>query len=370
MNPCAASSDSEAVSELAAWLRLQYLPGVGPVAARLLLARFGLPSQLFAASREALCELVPARLARAICAPPGQLANSQLALTLQWLAQPGNAVLTLADAGYPPLLLEIPDPPLLLYVRGQAALLSRPGIAIVGSRNASVQGKQNAAAFAEALSGAGLTVISGLALGIDTHAHEGALRGAGSTVAVIGTGADLVYPKRNTELAQRIAQHGCIVSEYALGLPAMPANFPRRNRLISGLARGVLVVEAAAQSGSLITARLAGEQGRDVYAVPGSIHSALAKGCHSLIRQGARLVESVDDILQELGWPGKHASIPTVATSETPLLAALGFDPCDAGTLAMRCAMPVGETMAALLTLELAGQVERLPGALFQRCKC
>jgi len=369
MNPGSNTADGEAASELAAWLRLQYLPGVGPVAARLLLARFGLPSQLFAASWEALCEVVPARLAHVICAPPGKVANSQLALTLQWLAQPGNAVLTLADAGYPPLLLEIPDPPLLLYVRGRAELLARAGIAIVGSRNASMQGMRNAAAFAEALSSAGLTVISGLALGIDTHAHEGALRGDGSTVAVIGTGADLVYPKRNTQLAQRIAAHGCIVSEYALGLPAMPANFPRRNRLISGLARGVLVVEAAAQSGSLITARLAGEQGRDVYAVPGSIHSALAKGCHALIRQGAKLVESVDDILQEMRLPVPCASAPPAAPDESPLLAALGHDPCDAGTLALRCALPVGEVMAALLALELAGQVERLPGALFQRCK-
>jgi len=186
-------------------------------------------------------------------------------------------VLTLADPAYPPLLLEIADPPLLLYVRGRAELLSRPGVAIIGSRNASAQGMQNAAAFAQALGAAGLTIISGLALGIDAHAHEGGLRTGASTVAVIGTGADLVYPRRNLDLAQRIAEQGCIVSEYALGLPAMPGNFPRRNRLISGLARGVLVIEAAAQSGSLITARLAGEQGRDVYALPGSIHATLAK---------------------------------------------------------------------------------------------
>jgi len=369
MNPGLNTADGEAASELAAWLRLQYLPGVGPVAARRLLSCFGLPSQLFATPFERLCEVVPARLARLICAAPGSAGERQLALTLQWLQQPGNAVLTLADSAYPPLLLEIPDPPLLLYVRGRAALLAQAGVAIVGSRNASAQGMHNAAAFAEALSQAGLTVISGLALGIDTHAHEGGLRGTGSTVAVVGTGADLVYPKRNSALAQRIAQQGCIVSEYALGLPAMPANFPRRNRLISGLARGVLVVEAAAQSGSLITARMAGEQGRDVYALPGSIHSALAKGCHALIRQGAKLVESVDDILQEMQWPGTFANAPSAAPDDSPLLAALGHDPCDAGTLATRCALPVGDIMAALLALELSGQVERLPGALFQRCK-
>lgn len=372
MNFPIGNDSSAAASELAAWLRLQYLPGVGPVAARQLLARFGLPAQLFAASFAELREVVPARLAHAICAAPGPLVYSQLALTLQWLAQPGNTVLTLADAAYPPLLLEIPDPPLLLYVRGRAELLSQAGIAIVGSRNASMQGMQNAAAFAHSLSDAGLTIISGLALGIDTHAHEGGLRGAGSTVAVIGTGADLVYPKRNTALAQRIAGQGCIVSEYALGLPAMPANFPRRNRLISGLARGVLVVEAAAQSGSLITARLAGEHGRDVYALPGSIHSALAKGCHALIRQGATLVESVDDILQDMQWPQQAppAGQAPAAAAGHPLLAALGHDPCDADTLAVRSTLPVGEVMAALLSLELSGLVERLPGGLFQRCKC
>ncbi|MEG0886420.1 MAG: DNA-processing protein DprA, partial [Janthinobacterium sp.] len=195
------------------------------------------------------------------------------------------------------------------------------------------------------------------------------LRGAGATVAVIGTGADLVYPRRNLDLAQRIAEQGCIVSEYALGLPAMPANFPRRNRLISGLARGVLVIEAAAQSGSLITARLAGEQGRDVYALPGSIHATLAKGCHALIKQGAKLVESADDVLQELQWLGGVPGMPPAVADETPLLAALGHDPLDADTLAARSGLPIGELMGQMLALELAGRVERLPGGLFQRCK-
>ncbi|APA70237.1 DNA-processing protein DprA [Janthinobacterium sp. 1_2014MBL_MicDiv] len=361
---------SDEASELAGWLRLQHLPGVGPVAARALLARFGLPPEIFAAPFEALREVVPAGVARAIVQPPKPLANSQLALTLQWLQQPGNAVLTLADGAYPPLLLEIADPPLLLYVRGRVELLSRPGVAIVGSRNASAQGMQNAAAFAQALSAAGLTIISGLALGIDTHAHEGGLRGAGATVAVIGTGADLVYPRRNLDLAQRIAEHGCIVSEYALGLPAMPGNFPRRNRLISGLARGVLVIEAAAQSGSLITARLAGEQGRDVFALPGSIHSTLAKGCHALIKQGAKLVESADDVLQEWQWQGGSPGVPAQAdAAATPLLAALGHDPVDADSLAARSGLSMGELMGQLLALELAGMAERLPGGLFQRCK-
>lgn len=357
-------------AELASWLRLQLLPGVGPVAARALLARFGLPPQIFAASFDALREVVPAGVARAILQPPRPVANSQLELTLQWLRQPGNAVLTLGDGAYPLQLLEIPDPPLLLYVRGRADLLSRPCVAVIGSRNASTQGMQNAAAFAEALSRAGLTIVSGLALGIDTHAHEGGLRGEGGTVAVIGTGADLVYPRRNLDLAHRIAAQGCIVSEYALGLPAMPGNFPRRNRLISGLARGVLVIEAAAQSGSLITARLAGEYGRDVYALPGSIHATLAKGCHALIKQGAKLVDSVDDVLQELQWPvSAGPAAPAPAAPAHPLLAALGHDPCDADTLAARSALAMAEVMGELLALEMAGLVERLPGGLFQRCK-
>ncbi|WP_426076757.1 DNA-processing protein DprA [Janthinobacterium sp. PSPC3-1] len=359
--------------ELAFWLRLQWLPGVGPVAARALLARFGLPQGIFSASFDALREVVPAGVARAILQAPRPVANSQLELTLQWLSQPGNAVLTLADYAYPSLLLEIPDPPLLLYVRGRPELLSRPCVAVIGSRNASTQGMQNAAAFAEALSHAGLTIVSGLALGIDTHAHEGGLRGEGATVAVIGTGADLVYPRRNLDLAQRIAAQGCIVSEYALGLPAIPSNFPRRNRLISGLARGVLVIEAAAQSGSLITARLAGEYGRDVYALPGSIHATLAKGCHALIKQGAKLVDSVDDVLQELQWPAAAGTVapahPLLAAPAHPLLAALGHDPCDADTLAARSSLAMAEVMGELLALEMAGLVERLPGGLFQRCK-
>ncbi|MBG6221550.1 MULTISPECIES: DNA-processing protein DprA [unclassified Janthinobacterium] len=368
----AMSTTADTATELAGWLRLQHLPGVGPVAARALLARFGLPPLIFAAPFDTLREVVPASVARAIVQPPKPVANSQLALTLQWLQQPGNAVLTLADAAYPPLLLEIADPPPLLYVRGRVELLSRPSVAIIGSRNASAQGMHNAAAFAHALSAAGLSIISGLALGIDTHAHEGGLRGVGATVAVIGTGADLVYPRRNFDLAQRIAEQGCIVSEYALGLPAMPANFPRRNRLISGLARGVLVIEAAAHSGSLITARLAGEQGRDVFALPGSIHATLAKGCHALIKQGAKLVESADDVLQELRWLGCVPGVPSVRPAvqeETPLLAALGHDPLDADTLAARSGLAMGALMGQLLALELAGLLERLPGGLFQRCK-
>jgi DNA processing protein len=209
-----------------------------------------------------------------------------------------------------------------------------------------------------------------MALGIDTAAHEGGLRGAGSTVAVIGTGADIVYPARNRSLAHRIAENGCIISEYPLGTPAIPSNFPRRNRLISGLARGVLVVEAAAQSGSLITARMAGEQGRDVFAIPGSIHSPLAKGCHLLIKQGAKLVESAQDILEEITYqtPASAAPEPRVAPAHSsPILDAMGFDPVDLDTLAMRCDFDIATLHAELLTLELEGVVETLPGGVVRR---
>jgi DNA processing protein len=248
-------------------------------------------------------------------------------------------------------------------------LLARPAVAIVGSRNATAQGLANADAFATALSDAGYTVVSGQALGIDTAAHRGALRsGAGSTIAVIGTGIDIVYPSRNRDLAHRIAEVGLIVSEFPLGSPALAANFPRRNRIISGLARGVVVVEAALRSGSLITAREAAEQGREVFAIPGSIHSPLAKGCHLLIKQGAKLVESAADILDELG------SAPPQATEEAPeeaqpdgFLTALGYDPVAIDMLPTRSGLTMAEVSAKLMQLELNGQVQLLPGGRVQR---
>jgi DNA processing protein len=283
-------------------------------------------------------------------------------------------VLTLGDERYPRALLDIPDPPLMLYVKGRVELLSSPALAVVGSRNATAQGVANAEKFSEVLSQGGLTIVSGLALGIDTAAHKGGLRGSGSTVAVIGTGADIVYPARNRGLAHQIADEGCIISEYALGTPAIASNFPRRNRIISGLASGVLVIEAAAQSGSLITARMAGDQGREVFAIPGSIHSPLSKGCHLLIKQGAKLVESAQDILEELG---NYRSMPPLTrltepddptkTACSPLLTAMGFDPVDFDTLAARCQLDSGTISAQLLALELDGRVELLPGGMYRR---
>jgi DNA processing protein len=264
---------------------------------------------------------------------------------------------------------------LLLYINGYVELLAMPSIAIVGSRNASTQGKANALAFAEALSGAGLCIVSGLALGIDAAAHEGALRGAGSTIAVIGTGPDLVYPARNRALSERIAREGCIVSEYPVGTPPLPSNFPKRNRIISGLAAGVLVVEAAAQSGSLITARQAAEQGRDVFAIPGSIHAALSKGCHILIREGAKLVDSAGDVLEAMALSPlarpecvrPSEPMQAQAPDDEALLAALGHDPVEPDALLAMLGGTPGELGTRLLMLELAGMVERLPGGMFQR---
>lgn len=355
-------------ARLAAWIRLEQAPGVGRLTAGSLLARFHTPDAIFAASHGTLASLVSPRQADALLAAP---APDYLERALAWDAVDGQHILTLDDPRYPAMLREIADPPLLLYAVGRTELLAGPALAIVGSRNATAQGVANAGAFAHALSATGLTIVSGMALGIDTAAHEGGMKAAGSTVAVIGTGADRIYPPRNEALARRIAALGCIVSEYALGTPPVAANFPRRNRVISGLCRGVLVVEAAARSGSLITAHVANDQGRDVFAIPGSIHAPLAKGCHKLIKEGAKLVESAADVLQELcmaplagqaaqaaaGYAGEHGQ----------LLRALGYEPVGADRLAALTGTGAGDLSGQLLALELAGHVERLPGGLFQR---
>ncbi|PWF54950.1 DNA-processing protein DprA, partial [Massilia glaciei] len=295
-----ANPASEAAS-LAAWLRLVGTAGVGLERGHALLDALGTPEHIFSASHAELCAHVPGAAARALLTPPAGAALEQIDATLAWLADPSHCLLRLHDAAYPALLRATAHAPLLLYVKGRRALLDGPALALVGSRNASAQGQANALAFARALSGAGLTIVSGMALGIDAAAHEGGLDGVGSTVAVIGTGIDRIYPKRNESLARRIAGHGCIVSEYPLGTAPAAGNFPKRNRIISGLCAGVLVVEAAAGSGSLITARQACDQGREVFAIPGSIHAALAKGCHKLIKEGAQLVECADDVLFALG---------------------------------------------------------------------
>jgi DNA processing protein len=282
---------------LAPWLRLILTPGVGPGQQRQLLAAFGPPEGIYAAGHSAIAAVIGGPAARTLL---DHDATPAVEVALEWLSQPGNRLLTLGDEAYPAALLEIPDPPVALYVKGDAALLSRPSLAVVGARNATPQGEANAESFSRALSEAGLCIVSGLALGIDAAAHRGGLAGPGSTVAVIGTGADRIYPARNAALARQIAEAGAIVSEFPLGIGPLAHNFPRRNRLIAGLAQGVLVVEAALKSGSLITARLATDCGREVFAIPGSIHSPVARGCHQLIRDGAKLVETAVDILDEL----------------------------------------------------------------------
>lgn len=351
--------------DLEAWLTLSHTPGLGDAAFRTLLAAFGGPQQILGASRAELARVVPQKLVAALGAPPPR---AELDAVAAWLDEPANHVLTLADADYPRAFLDIPDPPPVIYAKGRVELLNRNAFAIVGSRSATHQGMASAELFARALSDAGLTIVSGLALGIDAAAHRGGLAGTAGSIAVVGTGLDIVYPARNRELAHELARAGCILSEFALGTRPAAGNFPRRNRLISGLARGCLVVEAALVSGSLITARLANEQGKEVFAMPGSIHSPLAKGCHSLIKQGAKLAESAADILEELKLPAPAPGAP-VRDAPDPMLAKMGFEPWDFDTLATRTGAAT-DTLAALLTQwEIEGLVEKLPGGRYQRVR-
>jgi len=357
--------------ELGSWLRLLETPGVGRESARRLLAAFGSPESVFAAETGAWRSVVGAPIAAALAQVPGRW-DSLLHTTCDWLAASSDSprsLLALGDVDYPEALLQTADPPLLLYLDGHRELLSRPGIAIVGSRSASPQGCDNARGLARELSRAGWCVVSGLALGIDGAAHEGALLGPGSTIAVLGTGLDNPYPKRHQQLARRIAREGLLVSEYPLGTAPLAANFPQRNRLIAGLTRGTLVVEAALQSGSLITARLAAEAGREVFAIPGSIHASLSRGCHQLIQQGAKLVATAQDILDELrpDPPPRAVAPPVPAAAENSLLQALGHDPMSLDALMARTGEDAAHLSARLLELELEGQIQRLPGQLFQR---
>ncbi len=360
--------------ELAAWLRLLHTPGVGRESARKLLSAFGSPEAVLAASGSARRQVVGTRLATALDAAPESW-PALVDTTWHWLQAEADAprsVVTLGDPHYPARLLETADPPLLLYAQGQLESLASDMLAIVGSRHPTPQGVANARAFAQHLSQAGHCIVSGLALGIDAAAHAGALEGAAGSIAVVGTGLDSVYPKRNAALAQRIVGHGLMLSEFALGTPPLAENFPQRNRIIAGLSRGTLVVEAALQSGSLITARLAAEAGREVFAIPGSIHSPQSRGCHALIRQGAKLVESVQDVLDELpptatGHPTDATPAPAGAAASDALLDAMGFDPVSLDALVARTGWPPQDLNIRLLDLELDGSVARLPGQLFQR---
>jgi DNA processing protein len=391
--------------ELGAWLRLTLTPGVGNDAARRLLAGFGLPEAIFRQPRSALGQVVSDAQVQALLMPPAQL-DLQLQATLRWLADAGpggpRQVVVLGDPLYPVALLRTEDPPLLLYMMGHGSLQAptaesgttggspallpalQHGIAIVGSRNPTPQGEANARQFAMALADAGLTVVSGMALGVDGAAHGGALEanGAGraalATVAVVGTGLDRVYPRQHLALARKICGRGLIVSEYPLGTPPLAANFPRRNRLIAGLSAGTLVVEAALRSGSLITAAQAIEQGKEVFAIPGSIHSVQSRGCHSLIKQGAKLVEAAQDVLEELRLapasakgPGRtrpaSQSAADSASVEHPWLRHMGYDPVTLDMLIARSGIGAADWQAQLLEFELEGQVARLPGGAYQR---
>lgn len=356
-------------SEPAAWLALSLSRGLSAAMVRRLLAQFGTPDAVLQQSRTTLMTLASAKEADALIA---ERDSARVHAALKWLEAAENHIVTLADDDYPKALLEISDPPPLLYLKGRRELLRAAGLAVVGSRNATPQGIKNAEQFSESLSDAGLTIVSGMALGIDAAAHMGGLRGRGSSIAVVGTGLDIVYPARNRGLAHELAAHGAILSEFALGTPGVAANFPRRNRLISGLSRGCLVVEAAMASGSLITARLAGEQGRDVFAIPGSIHSPLSKGCHQLIKQGAKLVDSAEDILCELGLslalsPSPTALMQGSAGEDDPVLLAIGYDATSLDELMSRTGLAADALSARLMELEIQGIVNVLPGGKFQR---
>lgn len=385
--------------DLDAWLRLSLTPGVGDTTARRLLAAFGLPDQVFAQSQSALRQVVTPAQSLALLTPPASW-SAQCHLTRAWLAEAeGRSIVTLADAAYPRVLLEMSDPPLLLYLQGRTDLLVHPQcLAVVGSRNPTPQGELTAHDMSRALAAAGVCIVSGMALGVDGAAHSGALDAAGATIAVVGTGLDRVYPRRHLALAHRIAQTGLLVSEFALGSSPAPANFPKRNRIIAGLSQGTLVVEAALASGSLITARLAAEMGREVFAIPGSIHAPQAKGCHALIRQGAKLVETAQDVLEDMRMLASAAPVqsrqavpaepPALGASDASapltdqggeavpagvcgpqasLLAQMGYHPLSLDALQARTGHAAADLQAWLMELELDGHIARVPGGLFQR---
>ena len=376
--------------EIARWLSLSFIEGLGGQTLCQLINKFGSPTNIYQASQIQLRKLVSANIANKISIGVDLVAVQS---TLDWLQQDGNHIITLADSHYPQLLLEISNPPPILYAKGHLTWLNHPSIAIVGSRSATPQGEKNAEDFATNLANFGLCVVSGLALGIDGAAHRGSLKAnaenCGATIAVVGTGLDIVYPAKHRDLAHKIVQRGLIISEFALGTPSRPQNFPRRNRIISGLSLGCLVVEANIQSGSLITAKLAAEQGREVFAIPGSIHSPVAKGCHLLIKQGAKLVESTQDIMDELqiefferkqtdsqyasqsdSQSHSQANSQAKVQVDSPtsiLLSAMGHDPINMDALIRVTQLSADRLSAMLMMLELEGKVATVSGGQYQR---
>ncbi|WP_293759877.1 DNA-processing protein DprA [uncultured Aquitalea sp.] len=350
-----------------AWLQLALTPGIGPAGFLRLLQAFGQPEAAIAAPAAHTTPFIGPAAAQAL-REGASAADADAALI--WAEQAGCSLMTLADPDYPQALAESPSPPPLLFLRGRRAMLQQPLLAMVGSRSATPVGEKTARRFAGQLAEHGYTIVSGLAGGIDAAAHRGALEYPSSTIAVIGTGIDRVYPSANRQLARDISDQGLIVSEFALGLGPLASHFPRRNRIIAALSRGCLVVEAGLKSGSLITARLAAEQGREVMAVPGSIHNAQARGCHQLIRDGAALVQSAEDVLDEVGRLQRQAKPKTViqpSDSEHPLLAAMGHDAIHAEQLSQQLGLTQGEVYAMLLELELAGRLATLSDGRVQR---
>lgn len=362
------------------WLRMHEIQGLGRQTTYQLLKAFGSAEAIFAASHANLRKVVSDDIANQIKA---ETVSDQIKITLEWLAEPNNHLITLADEDYPRLLLETPDPPPILFAKGQLSCLQQPSIAIVGSRNPTAQGEKNAHDFAMLLAEFGFTIVSGLAIGIDAAAHRGALASNGKTIAVVGTGLDIVYPAKHRELAHEIIKQGLLISEFSLGTPSLPQNFVQRNRVISGLSMGCLVVEASLQSGSLITAKFATEQDRDVFAIPGSIHSPQSKGCHQLIKQGAKLVDAVQDIVHELksehfvslaAMPLKKNFIPAKNTgpeeiphADKALLDLMSFEPVTVEYLLQHSGLTSDTLSSILISLELDNKIASMPGGRYQR---
>jgi len=365
---------------LSSWLTLYHAPGVGAVTFNQLLERRISPNELLQTGAEQLRKLGLKQASIDALRHPNEEA---VAHDLEWHSKPGNRIMCSQDPDYPVLLRQIPAPPPLLYVHGDTSILGEPQLAMVGSRNPSASGQRTATEFAQHLSAAGLIITSGLALGIDAASHQGALDTGSPTIAVMGTGLDRVYPARNRDLARQIAEQGALVSEFPVGTPPLAENFPRRNRIISGLSLGTLVVEAALRSGSLISARNAGEQGREVFAIPGSIHNPLARGCHHLIRQGAKLVETAQDVIDELGiladtcnslsQPDERDETPghtrELDAEYTQLLDTIGFENTSIDNLVTRSGLTPAEVSSMLLQLEMSGYIASNPGGLYNRLR-
>jgi DNA processing protein len=356
--------------DLQLWVALSQIPRLGNADICQLLTKFGSPEQIFSASLQQLKTVVSEEIATKISQG---IVVETIQPTLDWLQKENTHLVTLADTTYPQSLLQISSPPAVLYAIGQLHWLNHPSIAMVGSRNATPQGERNAENFAANLCDQGLCIVSGMALGIDGAAHRGALKSNGATIAVVGTGLDIVYPAKHRELAHQIAERGLILSEFPLGTPSKAKNFPRRNRIISGLSLGCLVVEANIDSGSMITARLAIEQGREVFAIPGSIHSPVSKGCHHLIKQGAKLVESSTDILEELKHlipnhqPLNQQPNEQTASETNTLLTAMGHDAISFESLLERSGLTTDALSSMLMLLELESKVTTLAGGNYQR---